>query len=43
MEEAALENGSREAAAYLIAHNEEARAFGIDPRRVAGMLHEKDR
>ena len=42
IEAAALENGSREAAAFLIAHNEEARAFGIDPRRVAGILSEKN-
>ena len=41
IEAAALENGSREAAAFLVARNEEARAFGIDPRRVAGILSDK--
>ena len=35
LEKAALENGSREAAAYLTAHGEEAKIYGINPARIA--------
>ena len=41
MEKSALENGSRDAAAYLAVHNEEARAYGIDTSRLAGILEDK--
>ena len=41
IERAALEDGSHEAAAYLVAHNDEAKSFGIDSRRVAGMIVNK--
>ena len=34
LERAALENGSREAAAYLTAHREEARVWGISERKI---------
>ena len=35
LEKAALVNGSREAAAYLTAHREEAQVYGISPARIA--------
>lgn len=38
LERAALDNGSREAAAYLTAHREEARVYGIDTGRTKYLL-----
>ena len=41
LERAALENGSREAAAFLTAHGEEAQIYGISPARIA-LLEKKE-
>ena len=42
MEKAALEYGSKAAAAYLMTHKDEAKAFGVDPRRIAGIIGNKN-
>jgi hypothetical protein len=42
LERAALENGSREAAAFLVAHQQEARVWGIPERRLAMLSQGED-
>lgn len=41
LEKAALENNSREAAAYLTAHRDEARIYGISPTKIQFLTEEQ--
>ncbi len=41
IEKAAIENGSRDAAIFLSSHEEAALAYGVDIRRIKGLLKEK--
>ena len=38
IEKAAVQNASKEAALYLLAHSDEAKVYGVDPSKIAGIL-----